>query len=82
MFAKKKYETYTGTADLYIYFIEKAHKLLKPRGYFGFIVSNKWMRSNYGKALREFLKNESELVEIIDFGELPVSQMPRLFLLS
>ena len=71
-YAKHNFETYAGTADLYIYFIEQAHKLLKPDGYFRMIVSNKWMRSNYGKALREFLKRESQLVEIIDFGELPV----------
>jgi type I restriction-modification system DNA methylase subunit len=71
-YAKSNFETYAGTADLYIYFIEQAHKLLKPNGYFGMIVSNKWMRSNYGKALREFLKRESQLLEIIDFGELPV----------
>ena len=36
------------------------------------IVSNKWMRSNYGKALRDFLMHESTLVELVDFGELPV----------
>ncbi len=72
VYAKQNFETYAGTADLYIYFIEQAHKMLKPGGYFGMIVSNKWMRSNYGKALREFLKRESQLVEIIDFGELPV----------
>ena len=71
-YAKQNFETYAGTADLYIYFIEQAHKLLKYGGYFGMIVSNKWMRSNYGKALREFLKRESQLVEIVDFGELPV----------
>lgn len=71
-YAKENFETYAGTADLYIYFIEQAHKLLKPGGYFGMIVSNKWMRSNYGKALRDFLKRESRLVEIVDFGELPV----------
>jgi len=71
-FAKQNFETYAGTADLYIYFIEKAHKLLKPGGYFGMIVSNKWMRSSYGKALRDFLIKESALEEIIDFGELPV----------
>ena len=71
-YAKQNFETYAGTADLYIYFIEQAHKLLRPNGYFGMIVSNKWMRSNYGKSLREFLKRESQLIEIIDFGELPV----------
>jgi len=73
-FAQQNFETYAGTADLYIYFIEEAHKLLKPGGYFGMIVSNKWMRSNYGKALRDFLSRECTLVEIVDFGELPVFQ--------
>jgi type I restriction-modification system DNA methylase subunit len=78
-FAQKNFETYAGTADLYIYFIEKAHKLLKPGGYFGMIVSNKWMRSNYGKALRDFLRRESTLVEIVDFGELPVFENAATF---
>ena len=32
------------------------------------------MRSNYGKALRNFLQREIRLEEIIDFGELPVFQ--------
>jgi type I restriction-modification system DNA methylase subunit len=78
-FAQQNFETYAGTADLYIYFIEKAHKLLKPGGYFGMIVSNKWMRSNYGKALRDFLTRESTLVEIVDFGELPVFENAATF---
>lgn len=73
-YAQRKFETYAGTADLYVYFIEQAHKLLKPGGYFGFIVSNKWMRSSYGKALRDFLTIKTTLLEIIDFGELPVFQ--------
>jgi hypothetical protein len=71
-FAKERFETYAGTADLYIYFIEQAHKLLKPGGLFGMIVSNKWMRSNYGQALRKFLTENAAILEIIDFGELPV----------
>ncbi|MBI4732511.1 MAG: N-6 DNA methylase, partial [Chloroflexi bacterium] len=78
-FAQQNFETYAGTADLYIYFIEKAHKLLKPGGYFGMIVSNKWIRSNYGKALRDFLTRESTLVEIVDFGELPVFENAATF---
>ena len=36
------------------------------------IVSNKWMRSNYGKALRNFLSHNATIMEIIDFNELPV----------
>jgi len=72
IYAKQNFETYAGTADLYVYFIEQAHKLLKPGGLFGMIVSNKWMRANYGKALREFLTKNAEMLEIVDFGELPV----------
>ena len=36
------------------------------------ICSNKFMRSNYGKGLREFLAGQTTLLEIVDFGELPV----------
>ena len=67
----KIFESYAGSADLYTYFIERALKLLNESGRFSYIVSNKWMRSNYGKALRAFLK-EYNIEEIIDFGELPV----------
>jgi type I restriction-modification system DNA methylase subunit len=78
-YAQKKFATYAGTADLCVYFIERAMSLLKPGGILGYIVSNKWMRSNYGKALREFLAAQTTLLEIIDFGELPVFQTAATF---
>jgi len=68
-----KYATHAGTADLYVYFIERALQLLKPGGYFGFIVANKWLRANYGQPLRQWLKGQ-HIVEIVDFGALPVFQ--------
>lgn len=68
---EKKYEVYHGIADLYSYFIEKAITLLKQGGYFSYIVANKWMRANYGMPLREWMLKQN-LVEIIDFGDLPV----------
>jgi hypothetical protein len=66
------YKTYHGVADLYVYFIEKAHELLKNGGNFGFISSNKFVRSNYGGPLRNYLKESVHIKQIIDFGELPV----------
>ena len=65
------YKVYQGTADLYSYFIERSHSLLRPGGLFGMIISNKWLRANYGKPLRRWLK-ELHIEEIIDFGDLPV----------
>jgi hypothetical protein len=66
------YEVYHGVADLYAYFYERSHKLIKIRGKFGFISSNKFMKSNYGKKLRSFLMSNYCVNTIIDFGELPV----------
>lgn len=65
------YSTYAGTADLYVYFVERAMMVLKNGGAMSYIIPNKWMRAGYGKALRGFLQN-MRLTKIIDFGDLPV----------
>lgn len=70
-YLKKDYKVFAGTADILVYFYELGLRLLKPNGKFSFITSNKFMRANYGKALRIYLW-KLNLYEIIDFGELPV----------
>ena len=83
-YVKDKFKSYAGTADLYVYFFEKAHSLLKENGLFGYISANKWMRANYGTGLRTFIAENTELLKIIDFGELPVfenaSTFPAIFI--
>lgn len=64
-----KYECYTGTADLFVYFYERSVKLLKPHGVLSFITSNKWYRAKYGEALRLFMATHTRLKNIIDFGD-------------
>jgi hypothetical protein len=66
------YKTYLSTADLYIYFIEKAFELIKTNGLFGMIISNKWLRTAYGEPLRKFLSEEKTLFLLIDLAGLPV----------
>jgi hypothetical protein len=78
-YAAGKYTTYAGTADLYVYFFERAHQVLRQGGLFGMICSNKFMRANYGKALRDYLAKETQLAQIVDFGELPVFQNAATF---
>ncbi|MEB2340638.1 MAG: Eco57I restriction-modification methylase domain-containing protein [Flavobacteriia bacterium] len=70
-YLQQRYKTYHGVADLYTYFMEKGAELLKPGGLYGIIVANKWMRANYGEALRRWLKQQ-DIRELIDFGDLPV----------
>lgn len=71
-YAEEFFESAAGTADIYVYFIEQSHKLLKKSGYFGIICSNKYMKANYGKNIREYIKTKTKIIAIIDFGELPV----------
>ncbi len=69
---KALYNAYSSIADLYTYFIEGGHKLLRYNGRFGMITANKFMRANYGAALRSYLINEVKLERLVDFGDLPV----------
>jgi adenine-specific DNA-methyltransferase len=65
------YKTFSSTADLYIFFVEKGFELLKSTGNFVYIIPNKWMQAGYGKAMRTFLLDK-QLHSIIDFGDLQV----------
>ncbi len=75
--AEKQYlaATYKKTgnisADLYIYFYEKAFQLLSQGGILGFITPNKWFKTQYGKELRVFLI-QFEILQIVDFFELKI----------
>jgi len=55
------------TWDLYAYFILRAYELLEEGGVLGFIVSNKWLRADYGEPLREFLARNVQIKEIRDY---------------
>ena len=64
---KENYQVFNATADLYVYFFEKAISLLNSlRGRAGYIANNKWMRANYGKPLRNYLENV--ITDLVDFG--------------
>jgi len=69
---KKIYKTFTGTADIYIYFYEKGYNLLKENGILSYITSNKWTRAKYGKNFREFLMKNTDLLSYIDFNGVKV----------
>jgi adenine-specific DNA-methyltransferase len=68
---KAQFKLFSGTADLYIFFIEKGFDILKDKGLFTFIMPNKFMQAGYGQSARKFLL-EQNLIEIIDFGDIQV----------
>ncbi len=70
-YLQEKFECFTGTADLFVYFIELALKRLHKKGEFTFIIPNKWMKAGYGKRIRTYLQH-LRINSIIDFADLPV----------
>jgi len=64
--------SYAGTADLFVYFIERGIRLLKHGGAFSYITSNKWYRAKYGENLRIWMNENSILQTVIDFGDADV----------
>ena len=71
-YLKARYVSHDERSDLYAYFIERGHRVLSPQSRFGMIVSNKFLRANYGKGLREFLNGNARVERVVDFAGLPV----------
>ena len=69
---KQNYSTFAKTGDIYCLFYEKANQLLKDNGISTFITSNKWMRANYGKKLRNYFLSQVAIHQLIDFGDSPI----------
>jgi len=65
-FQTKFCDVYSGVADLYVYFFERGLSLLNEQGYFGFIVSNKFIHSKYGTNLRKYLQLNYKILRLID----------------
>lgn len=70
---KKKYRRYFSTfkyrSDIYIAFYEKGLKSLKDNGILSFICSNRWLKNQYGKNLRNLIRLSYSFNEIINLEE-------------
>ncbi len=65
---KKHYSSSYKQFDKYFLFIERGLDLLKPKGYFGYIVPSKFTKVGAGKKLRELLIANKSVEQIISFG--------------
>lgn len=62
------YSTFMRSGDIYCLFIEQAWKLLAQGGRMSLITSNKWLKANYGKVIREFIDYRFNPEVLLDFG--------------
>jgi hypothetical protein len=66
------FETFERTGDIYMLFFEQGYKYLKPKGNLVFITGSAWLRSNYGKSLRNFFLNNTNGKILIDLSDAEV----------
>ncbi len=59
--------TQSGNFDMYLPFIEKGIRILKPEGRMGYIAPNVWMVNEYGKPLRQLVRRTRSLDRWLDF---------------
>ena len=63
---RRLFGTFTHRSDLFIAFYEKSLRSLKSEGVLSFICSNRWLKNQYGKNLREYIGFHFSVDEIID----------------
>lgn len=69
VYKKYGYKTYIGSGDIYCLFYELGYNILKNKGVLFYITSNKWLWSDYGNRLREFLIDNTCVKNIINFDK-------------
>ncbi len=67
-FLSSSYEVFDSTGDIYCLFYELGTNLLKSNGTLFFISSNKWLRANYGKKLRNYFIQKANPLLLFDFS--------------
>ncbi len=65
-YLKENYEVYTGMSDLFNYFFERGLNLLKDKGMFSFICSNKFTQTKNDQPLRNLILNY-KFLKYIDY---------------
>lgn len=83
---RRIYPTMRGRADIYVGFIEKGLDLLAPGGSLAFICADRWMRNQYGAALRELITADYAVETVltmhdVDAFEDEVSAYPAIVVL-
>lgn len=71
---KANYDTFTKTGDIYCLFYEQGFKLLKPKGVLSYITSNTWMRTKFGELVRNYFKQKTQTITLLNFEDTKIFQ--------
>jgi len=70
-YLKINYKIFSSGGDIFSYFYELSHNILREKGFFSFI-NNTFDKTTAGKTLREFVINNFKLERYIDFTDVVV----------
>ena len=73
-YCRSQFATFHYRSDLYIAFFEKSLSMLKENGRHCFICSNRWLKNEYGKKLRQHISQSFCLQLIIDMERVNAFQ--------
>lgn len=68
----KKYQSATGSFDLYVTFVERGLQIIKRQGIVNYIMPVKWTNAAFGKGLRTIISEKNAAHQIINFGAYQV----------
>ena len=69
-YKKRQYQTFHSNGDIYFLFYERALGLLRQGGLLCFITSDKWLRNDAARALRDYLVGHAQPLMLLDFPGL------------
>ena len=67
---RQRFSTFRHRSDLYIPFLERGLRLLKPGGRLAVICADRWMKNRYGGALRRLVADRFHLEHVADMTGL------------
>ena len=84
---RSTWPTMRGRGDIYVGFIERSLRMLKPGGKVGFICADRWMRNQYGALLREMVASRYAVEHVwtmhnVDAFEAQVLAYPAITVLG
>jgi adenine-specific DNA-methyltransferase len=84
---RSSWSSMSGRGDIYVGFIERCMSMLKPNGRLAFICADRWMRNQYGSALRELVSGSYAVEHVwtmhdVDAFEEQVSAYPAITVLA
>jgi adenine-specific DNA-methyltransferase len=84
---RQAWSTMRGRGDIFVGFIERSLSMLKPGGRMGMICADRWMRNQYGSALRQLIGAHYSVDHVwtmhrVEAFEADVSAYPAITVIS